>query len=34
MRFCSSIFATLLKPLDRRRFKAIVAPPLAGRGSG
>jgi hypothetical protein len=25
MRFCNSIFATLLKPLDRRRFKAIVA---------
>jgi putative transposase len=24
MRFCNSIFATLLKPLDRRRFKAIV----------
>ena len=25
MRFCNSIFATLLKPLDRRCFKAIVA---------
>ena len=25
MRFCNSIFATLLKPLDRRSFKAIVA---------
>lgn len=24
MRFCNSIFATLLKPLDRRSFKAIV----------
>ena len=24
MRFCNSIFATLLKPLDRRRFKSIV----------
>lgn len=25
MRFCNSIFASLLKPLDRRSFKAIVA---------
>ena len=25
MRFCNSIFASLLKPLDRRSFKAVVA---------
>jgi hypothetical protein len=24
MRFCNSIFATVLKPLDRRSFKSIV----------